>query len=79
MLRVLFRKRREILGHLSLGENRVCLTNRNAGATVNAVYGVDVELRDLRKLRFIVTRMNAINRANFDTFLILCTTFDDYV
>ena len=77
VLRVLCRKGREIRRQVRLSENRICLANRNAGATVNAIHGVDVELRDLRKFGFILPRMNAINRANLDAFLILCTTFND--
>jgi hypothetical protein len=79
VLRVLFREPREILRHFRLSENRVGLADRDAGATVNAIYGVDVELRGLRKLGFIFPRMNAINRANLNAFLILGATFNDYI
>jgi hypothetical protein len=77
VLSVLCRKRGEILRQLRLRENRGGFANRNASTAVNAVYGVDVELRDFRKFGFVLARMNAINRTNFDAFLILCATFND--
>jgi hypothetical protein len=77
VLRVLGRKLCQIRRQVGLRENRGRLANRNAGATVNAVYRIDVELRDLRKLGFILPRMNAIHRANLDAFLILGATIRD--
>jgi hypothetical protein len=78
VLRVLFRKFRKILRHVCLGEDRICWANRNAGAAINAVHRVDVELRDLLKFGFIFPRMNTVYRTNFDAFLILGATFNDY-
>jgi hypothetical protein len=78
VLRVLFRECCEIFRYVCLCVNRVRGANRNAGAAVNAVYRVDVELLDFREFGFILPRMNAINRANLDALLILCTAFNDY-
>jgi hypothetical protein len=47
---------------------------RLAGAAVDALVGIDVELRGLCKTGFVLSRMDAINRANLNT----CRVFDVY-
>ena len=77
VLRVLFRVRGKILRHVRVGINRVSGADRNAGAAINAVHGIDEELLDFRELGFIFPRMDAIHWTNFDAFFILCTTFNN--
>jgi len=77
VLRVLFRIRGKILRHVRVGVNRVSGADRNAGAAINAVHGIDEELLDFRELGFIFPRMDAIHRTNFDAFFILSTTFNN--
>jgi hypothetical protein len=78
VLGVLFRVGRKILGHVSLGVNRVCGANRNAGATINAVYRVNEELLRFRELRFVIPGVDAIHGTNFDAFLVFCATFNNH-
>jgi hypothetical protein len=77
MLRVLFRVRGHFRRHVRLGIDRVGGANRDAGAAINAVHGIDKELLDFREIGFIIPRMYAIHRTNFDALFILCTTFND--
>ena len=78
VLRVLFRVCSHFRRHVRLGINRVGGADRNAGAAIDAVHGIDIKLLDLREFGFIIPRMDAIHWTNFDAFFILCTTFNNY-
>jgi hypothetical protein len=53
--------------------------SRNARAAVGALLRIDIELGDLRKLCFILHRMNASDRTGFDAVLILGAGINDDV
>ena len=60
-------------------ENRIGRAHRNAGATINAALGIDVELGGSLKGLLILLGVNAIGWASFDAKLIFGTGVSDYV
>jgi hypothetical protein len=77
VLSVFLREGHKILGNLANRVDRRRLTNGDASAAINAIHRVDEELRNLGKIWLIFTGMNAVNRADFNAFLIFRATFDD--
>jgi hypothetical protein len=77
ILRVLLRECRHIFRHVSFGVDRIGGANRNAGAAIDAIYRVNVELLDFGELGFVATGMNAVNGTNLDALFVLCATFNN--
>ena len=67
--------RRQILERV----DRVRRADRNACATVDAVGGIDVKMRDVGEPGFVFLGMNAIHRAGLDAQLVLRAGISDYI
>src|SRR5216683_3639497 len=80
-VRVNRRKVGPLLRQIFQGKNRRHGTNRDTGATVNAFYGTDIQLRLGLECGFIFPRVNAIDRADVDACGVLRsdTGFSDYI
>ena len=59
--------------------DRIRGADRDAGAAIDAVVGIDVELRRVGEIRFILLRMDAIHRAGLHAQLILRTRISNDV
>src|SRR5436305_15205027 len=59
--------------------NGIRRADRDAGAAIDAVVGIDVELRRVGEIRFVLLRMNAIHRAGLHAQLVLRTGIGDDV
>jgi hypothetical protein len=68
-----------IFRHFAQREDRGRGAYRNAGATIYAIRGVDVKVRSCFKPRLVLARMDAIYRANLDTFFVFGAGVYDYV
>jgi hypothetical protein len=59
-------------------EDRVRRAHGNAGAAVNAVRGVDVQVGDVVKPRLVLARMDAVHGTNLDAFFVFgASVYDD--
>jgi hypothetical protein len=79
MLRVHFNRAFVFFRHVIQREDGIGGAYRNAGAAINAVVRVDIELRGLFKAGLIFARMNAVNRANVNALFVFRTSLDNYV
>jgi hypothetical protein len=67
------------LRYIVKGVNRVGGAGRNAGATVNAAFGIDIHLSGGFELRLVLFRVNAVGGANFNAEGVLNTGIGDYI
>src|ERR1035438_8582497 len=69
----------EILGELVQHENRISGANRDAGAAIDAIVGLDEELRRFGETGLILLGVDAIHRAGLHAQFILGTGIGNYV
>src|ERR1019366_885037 len=69
----------EILGELVQHENRIGGANRDAGAAIDAIVGLDEELRRFGETGLILLGVDAIHRAGLHAQFILGTGIGNYV
>jgi hypothetical protein len=68
-----------LFGHLVQREDRAGGAHRNAGAAINAIGRMNVEVRHFLKPRLVLSRMNAVYRADLDAFFVLGAGVNDDV
>jgi hypothetical protein len=62
-----------LFGKILESENRRDRANGHAGAAVDALVGIDVELLRCLELRLVFSRVNAIDGANIDASAVFCS------
>ncbi len=77
--RVDFREPAKLRRKLVQRENRIGRANRNAGAAIDAVVRVHVELRNIREIGLILLRMDAVHRAGLYAELVLRAGVRNYI
>ena len=75
---VLFGEGLQIFGEVVYGVNGIVVTRENTCAAVGALVGINKELGDVGELRFILSRMDAIDGASFNAVLVLGAGVSDY-
>jgi len=68
-----------VLGHIFEGVNRIGGAGRDAGATVDAAFGIDVHLSGGFELGLVLFRVNAVGGANLDAEGVLDAGISDYI
>jgi hypothetical protein len=68
-----------VFGNIFEGMNRVRCARRNAGAAIDAAFGIDVHLHGGLELWLVLFGMDAIGWANLDTEGVFDAVISDYV
>jgi hypothetical protein len=79
MGRVRVREMCQVRGQILERVDRVRRADRNAGAAIDAVGGVDVQVRGVGEAGFVFLGMDAIHRASLDAQLVLRASICDYI